>query len=174
MLVVFNGTAHPLRNFTVSDWRQRSSASCGARCRPTSDERARGNLWWGEHIKTNGKLRVSIRTDRKQLLSLYEGPRQILQCTVDHFDSFDQCAEVLIGFAEHYAAGHVQADDLQRERDAQMVARGIAAPAWQEVCCQPGAERISTETEARRHLRCRYRFPVRIFFLIQIQIWASL
>ena len=128
MLAVFNGTAHLLRNFTVSDWRQRSSASCRARCRQTSDEKARGSLWWGEHIKTNAKLRVSIRTDRKQLLSLYEGPRQILQCTVDHFESFDQCARVLIGIAERYAAGHLEANDLQRERDAQMVARGIAAP----------------------------------------------
>ena len=128
MLAVFNGTAHPLRNFTVPDWRQRSSASCRARCRQTSDEKARGSLWWGEHIKTNAKLRVSIRTDRKQLLSLYEGPRQILQCTVDHFESFDQCAEVLIGIAERYATGHLEANDLQRERDAQMVPRGIAAP----------------------------------------------
>ena len=82
----------------------------------------------GEHIKTNAKLRVSIRTHRKQLLSLYEGPRQIPQCTVENFESFDRCAEVLIGIAERYEAGHVQADDLQRERDAQMVARGIAAP----------------------------------------------
>ena len=81
----------------------------------------------GEH-KTNAKLRVSIRTDRKQLLSLYERPRQILQCTVDHFESFDQCAEVLVGIAERYAAGHLEANDLQRERDAQMVARGITAP----------------------------------------------
>ena len=128
MLTVFNGTAHPLRNFTVSDWRQRSSASCRARCRETSDEKARGSLWWREHIKTNAKLRVSIRTDRKQLLSLYEVPGQIFQCTVDHFESFDQCAEVLIGIAERYAAGHLEANDLQRERDAQMVARGIAAP----------------------------------------------
>ena len=71
---------------------------------------------------------MSIRTDRKQLLSLYEGPRQILQCTVDHFESFDQCAEVLIGIAERYAAGHLEVNDLQCERDAQMVARGIAAP----------------------------------------------
>ena len=55
-------------------------------------------------------------------------PRQILQCTVGHFASFDQCAELLIGIADLDAAGHVQADYLQRERDAQMVARGIAAP----------------------------------------------
>ena len=90
--------------------------------------KARGSLWWREHIKANAKLRVSIRTHRKQLLSLYEGPRQIPQCTVDHFESFDQCAEVLIGIAQRYAAGHLEANDLQRERDAQMVARGIATP----------------------------------------------
>ena len=106
-----------IRYFTVSEWRQRSSAPCRARCRQTSDEKARVSLWWREHIKTNAKLRVSIRTDRKQLLSLYEGPRQILQCTVDHFESFDQCAEVLIGIAQRYAAGHLEADDLQRERE---------------------------------------------------------
>ena len=70
----------------------------------------------------------SIRTERKHLLSLYEGPSQILRYTVDYFESFDQCAEFLIGIAERCAAGHVQADDLQRERDAQVVARGIAAP----------------------------------------------
>ena len=71
---------------------------------------------------------LSEQTGRKQLLSLYEGPRQILQCTVDHFESFDQCAEVLIGIAQRCAAGHLEANDLQRERDAQMAARGIAAP----------------------------------------------
>ena len=33
-----------------------------------------------------------------------------------------------MGIAERTAAGHLQASDLQRERDAQMVARGISAP----------------------------------------------
>ena len=158
MLAVFNGTAHPLCNFTVSDWRQRSSASCRARCRQTSDEKARGSLWWGEHIKTSAKLRVSIRTDRKQLLSLYEGPTQILQCTVDHFESFDQCAEVLIGIAERYAAGHLEVNDLQwRARRPDGCAWDRRAVTRQEVCCQPDAELISTETEGWRQLHGHVR-----------------
>ena len=72
-----------------------------------------------------------------------KGPRQILQCTVDHFESFDQCAEVLVGIAEHYAAGHLDPDGC---------AWNHRAVTRQEVCCQPDAELISTETEAQRQL----------------------
>ena len=57
-----------------------------------------------------------------------QGPDRSPSARVDHIESFDQCAEVLIGIADRYAAGHVQADDLQSEQDVQMVARGIAAP----------------------------------------------
>ena len=72
---------------------------------------------------------AGVHPNRREAASFtLRGPRQIFQCTVDHFASFDQWAEVLIAIADRHAAGHVQADDLQREQDAQMVARGIAAP----------------------------------------------
>ena len=35
---------------------------------------------------------------------------------------------MFIRIAERYAAGHLQANDLQRERDAQMIVREIPAP----------------------------------------------
>ena len=114
-------------------------------------------MWWREHTKTNAELRVSIRTDRKQLLSLYEGHRQILQCAVGHFESFDQRAEVLIGIAERYAAGHVQADDRQRVRDAQMVARGITAPSRGKKFASNQMPSSSQQTEARRQLHGHVR-----------------
>ena len=89
---------------------------------------------------------------------LYRGPRQILQCAVDHFASFDQCAEVLIGIAERYAAGHVQADDVQRERDAQMVARGIAVPSRsKEFAANQMPSSSQQKTEARKQLHGHVR-----------------
>ena len=64
------------------------------------------------------------------MVRAHQDEREVVgvQCTVDHFESFDQCAEVLIGIAERNGAGHLDANDLQRERVAHMVARGIAAP----------------------------------------------
>ena len=72
---------------------------------------------------------AAVHPNRQEAASSpYPGPRQILQCTVDHFESFDQGAKAVVGIAERYVAGHLEANDLQRERDAQMVAHGITEP----------------------------------------------
>jgi hypothetical protein len=70
-----------------------------------------------EHNDTHHKVTVKDRTDRQPLISMYEQQRQVLQVSVNSFESHWHAAACMVGIARQYCNGEVDKATLKELRD---------------------------------------------------------
>ena len=70
-----------------------------------------------EHKDTHHGITVKDRTDRQPLISMYEQQRQVLQVSVNSFESHRQAAACMVGIAKQYCNGEVDKATLKELRD---------------------------------------------------------
>ena len=70
-----------------------------------------------EHKDTHHRVTVKDRTDRQPLISMYEQQRQVLQLSVNSFESPRQAAAFMVGIAKQYCNGEVDKAMLKELRD---------------------------------------------------------
>ena len=76
----------------------------------------------GDHIDTHHRVVVKSRTDRTQLVSMYEQSKQIAQTRVDDWESVEKAGACMVVVAKEYCAGVLSKQGLLKRRDEIMQA----------------------------------------------------
>ena len=73
-------------------------------------------------------VQVKDRSDRRPLLSMVEGKKQVAQVTVDWFETKAQAVDFMVSLAERYTRGEVELRSLTKARDAMLKEKGMKGP----------------------------------------------
>ena len=73
-------------------------------------------------------VQVKDRSDRRPLLSMVEGKKQVAQVTVDWFETKAQAVDFMVSLAERYTRGEVELQNLTKARDAMLKEQGVKGP----------------------------------------------
>ena len=102
--------------------------------------------WQGEAADTHHRISARFRTDRNDLISIYEQGRQICQVRADYFGKYDTqeekkatqkvAADFMVELAKQYAKGGMDDKQLKALKDSKLKGSGLSK----------GTKRASAET----------------------------